>query len=75
MDGITEELAYKAMFRFLEKYYELTGSDDVGALLGSMGHLSDGRPADAAMLGEWHACIRETVAAERMRSAGSRSGL
>jgi hypothetical protein len=52
--------AYHAMFRFLEKYYELTGSGDIGALLGSMALLDDGKPADPAMWGEWLEVISAT---------------
>jgi hypothetical protein len=61
---INDELAYKAMFRFLEKYYELTQADDVGALLGSMSMavFADGRPADAAMWAEWQSAVRMVIA-------------
>ena len=53
-------MAYQAMFRFLEKYYERTQSDDVGALLGSMSLMEDGMPADSAMWQEWQeACINK----------------
>ncbi|MTV41608.1 hypothetical protein GM676_29065 [Duganella radicis] len=63
---MSEEQAYKAMFRFLEKYYELTQADDIGALLGSMNMklFKDGRPADAAMWEEWQLAIREVLAAQ-----------
>ena len=44
-------MAYKAMFRFLEKYYALTNAEEIGALLGSMSmkiFVGD-KPADPAM--------------------------
>ncbi len=41
------------MFAFLDEYYNLTKSDDIGGLLGSMALLDDGHPADPAMLQEW----------------------
>lgn len=62
MSTISQEQAYRAMFVFLERYYELTQTDDVGALLGSMRLLEDGRPVDAAMWEEWQACIRDVTA-------------
>lgn len=45
--------AYNAMFEFLANYYERTQSDDVGALLGSMSLLGDGKPADPAIWQDW----------------------
>lgn len=41
------------MFNFLQAYYERTGADDIGALLGSMQLLGDGIPADSAIWSEW----------------------
>lgn len=49
--------AYNAMFEFLANYYERTHSDDVGALLGSMSLLGDGKPADPAVWQDWLASI------------------
>jgi hypothetical protein len=45
--------AYKAMFSFLEQYWETTKSDELGILLGSMSLLDDGLPADPAIWSEW----------------------
>lgn len=47
------QIAYKAMYEFLVGYYDRTGSDDVGALLGSMSLLSDGSTADPACWQDW----------------------
>ncbi len=47
------------MFRFLERYYERTQADDIGAILGSMSILDDGKPADGAMWQEWLDAISE----------------
>ena len=52
---LDDKQAYRAMISFLENYYELTKSDDIGALLGSMAILEDGKPIDIAMWDEW--CI------------------
>jgi len=55
--NISLEQGYEAMLKFLEKYYELTGADDIGALLGSMSPLADGKPADSAMWAEWRTAV------------------
>jgi hypothetical protein len=51
--------AYKAMLLFLERYYEMTNSDELGALLGSMNLLEDGKPADGAIWDEWMQAIQD----------------
>ena len=61
---LTEREAFDAMTAFLEKYYESTKSDDVGALLGSMIFLEDGGAADPAVWGEWLEAVQEVVANE-----------
>ena len=53
--------AYKAMYCFLENYYNQTGSDDVGALLGAMQVLEDKSTADPAMWNDWKDCIKKTI--------------
>ncbi|SDG41812.1 MULTISPECIES: hypothetical protein [unclassified Duganella] len=62
MNMMNDVLAYKAMFKFLDKYYQQTGADDVGALLGSLQLLEDGKPADSAMWDEWRNAVREALA-------------
>ena len=54
---LTSEQAFKAMFAFLEEYYNRTGSDSVGSLLGSMNLLTDGKPVDIGMWQEWSKCV------------------
>lgn len=56
---LTEEEAYLAMFKFLENYYFLTKTDDVGALLGIMNFMEDGKPVDIALWDDWLECIEE----------------
>lgn len=68
MEKLDAKLAYRAMFHFLEKYYELTNADDVGALLGSMQMLQDGRPIDSAMWDEWLAAIDNVLAEKNAES-------
>ena len=53
--------AYKAMFCFLENYYNQTGSDDVGALLGSMQILENTSTADPAIWNDWKDCVEKTI--------------
>ncbi|MGE5397585.1 MAG: hypothetical protein ACM3MK_08670 [Chitinophagales bacterium] len=50
---LTLEQAYRAMVVFLEGFYERTGSDDVGGLLGGMIILDDGETADPAAWNDW----------------------
>ena len=53
--------AYRAMCCFLENYYVQTGSDDVGALLGSMQIQEDKNTADPAIWDEWKECIEKAT--------------
>jgi len=70
MQDLDVMLAYKAMFRFLEKYYALTNAEDVGALLGSMNMdvFQDAKPADPAMWDSWLEAIAEVNAEQVYRS-------
>jgi len=45
--------AYSAMYKFLENEYEMTGSNDIGGMLGGMSMLDDGGTADPAAWEEW----------------------
>ena len=53
MNKFETQQAYLAMFEFLDSYYQLTKSDDIGVLLGSMSLLQDGKPADSALWNDW----------------------
>lgn len=61
MNNLTEKQAFLAMVFFLEKYYQQTESDDVGALLGSLQLLEDGMTADPAMWHDWLGVINRTL--------------
>lgn len=54
-EKLTIEQAYQAMVFFLEHEYELTKSDEIGGLLGSLSLSiwSDGKPADPAAWQDW----------------------
>ena len=56
---LTEREAYETMLLFLEKHYELTGSDDIGALLGALQLFEDNISADPAMWEDWQKCVKE----------------
>ncbi|AUM95028.1 hypothetical protein ACFLKB_04845 [Clostridium sp. FAM 1755] len=54
---LNEKDAFRAMVLFLEKFYERTSSDDVGALLGDLQILEDGTTADPAAWCDWIKCL------------------
>ncbi|WP_368931839.1 hypothetical protein [Achromobacter xylosoxidans] len=60
---LTVEEAYRAMFYFLEGEYELTKSDELGGILGSLSwHIwTDGRPADPAAWQDWETAVRKAL--------------
>ncbi len=64
MQQLSAEQAYKAMFLFLDKYYQDTKSDDVGSLLSGMTLVADGMPADPAYALEWQECIAHVLHGE-----------
>ena len=53
MTRLSKREAYLAMFSFLEQRYDMTKSDELGALLGSMSLLRDGGTADPAIWEDW----------------------
>jgi len=71
MENLDASVAYKAMFRFLEKYYASTNANEIGALLGSMSMevFHGDTPADPAMWGDWLEAIREVMAEQSRESS------
>jgi hypothetical protein len=59
MGKLTDKQAFAAMVSFLENYYQQTQADDIGALLGSLQLLSDGKPADPALWQDWLASVQK----------------
>lgn len=58
-DKMTIREAYRAMFLFLEKEWELTGQpDELGSLLGSLSTLEDGLPVDPANWKQWLEAVK-----------------
>ena len=60
-DKLTYLEAYKSMICFLEIYYELTDSEDVGSLLNGMRILEDNSTVDPAMWKNWEKCVEKTI--------------
>jgi hypothetical protein len=54
---LTEEMAFEAMYLFLEKYYARTKSDDIGLLLSTLLHGPYGATADPAAWQIWQECL------------------
>ena len=59
--SVTPRQAYSAMYIFLEEYNQLTQSDDIGGLLGSMSLLPDGGSADPAILEDWSVALSKAL--------------
>lgn len=60
-DQLSTRDAYRAMFRFLEAYYDRTGSDELGAILGGLAITEDGQPMDPAAWTDWLAAVRDVT--------------
>ena len=61
---LSESQAYAAMYAFLVNWYEMTGSDDIGALLGSMSALPDGNVVDSAIAEDWGTAVAKAANGE-----------
>jgi hypothetical protein len=62
--ALTTQQAYLATFAFLETQFRSTGSEELGALLGSLALLPDGSPADPAHKREWEAAVASSIAGD-----------
>ncbi|SHM04071.1 hypothetical protein SAMN05444272_1627 [Roseibium suaedae] len=59
---LSETEAYRAMYIYLRKLYELTASDDLAGFLGGMALLEDGKPTDPAVWADWISSLEEAKA-------------
>lgn len=59
---MTPNQAYRAMFIFLDDRYSKLPSDALGALLGELTQLHDGKPADPAIDADWQRAVRLATA-------------
>lgn len=60
-DKLSTRDAYLAMVRFLEAYYDGTGSDEIGALLGGLVFNEDGEPMDPGAWTDWLAAVSDVT--------------
>ena len=58
-NDITIKQAYEAMYLYLVQLYEMSKSDDIGGLLGSMSTLPNGEIADPAIWSDWLECVEQ----------------
>jgi hypothetical protein len=61
MNQLSMQQAFLAMYSFLDAHYQRSKADDVGALLGSLSLLKDGRPADPAVESDWASAVQAAV--------------
>lgn len=61
---LTSQQAYLAMFAFLEEEFKLTGSAEIGGLLGGMSLLADGNPVDSAVIEQWNLAVQLALTGE-----------
>jgi hypothetical protein len=60
---MTEKQAYRAMFFYLNAYFERNPNAELGSVLGDLQLLEDGGPADPAVRLDWMKAVEK--AAER----------
>ena len=58
---MTPDQAYLAMYSFLADHYRRSETEEMGALLGSMSLLPDGKPADPAIAEDWAEAVRRAT--------------
>lgn len=56
---LTVEEAYGAMYRYLQRLLERTGSREIAGLLGEMSLLEDGTTVDPAAWSDWLEAVRD----------------
>jgi hypothetical protein len=61
---MTEEQAYRAMFFYLDAYFERTPNAELGSVLGDLQLLADGSPADPAVTKDWKQAVRKATKAK-----------
>jgi len=61
---LTLQEAYAAMYKYLEHEYEMTGSDEIGGMLGSMSLLEDGSTADPAVWSDWMQAVEKILSGD-----------
>lgn len=57
MDSLALDEAYRSMFYYLDDYYTLTRSDEIGGLLSGFAVLQDGGSGDPAAREDWSKAV------------------
>jgi hypothetical protein len=58
---MTEDQAYRAMFFYLDAYFERTPRAELGSVLGDLPLLADGKPADPAVTRDWKQAVQKAM--------------
>ncbi len=70
--NLTSEEAYKAMYLFLEEYYEVGGKseEEILNLISGMPLLQDGTSADSAHTKTWNECVAKVLSYRNNKETG-----
>lgn len=60
-DKLTALQAFNAITLYLDKYYNITDSDDIGALLGGFQLFEEGGPWDPAAWHDWTEAVNKAL--------------
>ena len=71
---MTTDEAYAAMFFFLEDLCHRTHCDEIAGLLGGMYLLTDGLPADRAIVADWQRAVERAMKEGKAESLDIRRG-
>jgi hypothetical protein len=58
---MTEKQAYRAMFFYLDAYFERNPNAELGSVLSDLQFLEDGQPADPAVTQDWNQAVQEAM--------------
>ncbi len=64
MHKLNEIQAFNSMRLFLEKYYELTSSDDIASLLSGMQFIPGDSTVDPAMWDDWIKSVNKVLSSK-----------
>lgn len=58
---LTDEQAYEAMYRYLQRLYDATGADYLAVLLGDMELREGGNSVDPACKYDWDLAVKDVL--------------
>ena len=74
-ENLTFLEAYKAMYVFLDSYYfQMNKPDEIGALLGDLRILLDGKPVDPAAWDDWLVAVQKVLDDKTLQQKDERTG-